>query len=201
MDLEVPKQFANLKHQIQFINISDAEQSLVDWKPVGLFSNYDFELKDIRKTEIRNYYFKINKIGMNIYYMKKKDLFFSIGAEKAVQRQLIEAILDVVSEKFYEVFDFDVLKSYGTIDSTMFRTFNASIEKLISNFGDLNIVKTIRVPCSVCINIFSIIVKRNLIEKAPHYPVPIVCTHLDHDLLVYIDKDYKVRGMSPITFA
>ena len=201
MELEIPKQFENLKHQIQFINISNNEQSLVDWRPVGLFANYDFELKDIRKTEIRNYYFKINKISMNIYYLKKKDFFFSIGVEKALQRQLVEAVLDVVIEKLYDAYDFEVLISYGSIDSTMFKTFKNDIEEILSNFDDLNIVKTIRVPCSVCINIFPIIVKRNLIEKAPHYPVPVVCTHEDHDLLVYIDKEYKVRGMSPITFA
>jgi len=201
MELTKLSKFGDLKNKIKFVNISDKEQSLFDWKSSGSFSNYSLELNNIRKNEINNYYFTIDKGENKIVYVKKKDLFFTIGAEKSVQKQLIEAILDAIESKFNEVYDFEIILSYGNFDQSIFKNFKDDLYKVFENFEELKLVKQVRISCTVCIEMFTIIVKRTLIENAPNYPVPIVCTHVDHDLLVYIDKDYNVRGMSPISFA
>ena len=201
MELTKISQFGDLRKEVKFVNLSDEDQSLFDWKSSGSFINYNLDLNQIRKNDIREYYFSIIKGDYKIIYLKKKELYFVIGVNINLQRQLCEALLDAIISNFNESYDFDKIMSYGSFDSSLLKDFSNHVEEILDNFGELDLVKRVRISCTVCVKGFSIVIKRKTIEKAPHYPVPVVCTHLDHDLLVYIDKNYNVRGMAPITFA
>lgn len=201
MELTKISNLGDLKKKISFFNISDEDQSLFDWKSSGAFINYNLDLNNIRKNDICEYYFTIIKGDYKIVFLKKQELSFVIGVEINLQRQLCEALLDAIISEFNQVYDFKVIMSYGSFEPSLLKDFSKHVEEIIDNFEELDLVKRVRISCTVCVQGFSIIIKRTTIEKALHYPVPVVCTHLDHDLLVYIDKDYKVRGMSPITFA
>ena len=185
----------NLKENISFINITSNESTLVDWKPPRSFKSFILDLRMVKENEVQEIYFHLDKGNMKIVYIRKGVLLLSIGALPEVQFQLLEAILELVDKQFNEMYDTEVILSYGTISENTFNPFKTKIDTLLDGFKELDVGKTVSTFCRVCKKNLPIFIKRSMIEQADSFPVPIVYHHEGHATLCYIDKNFEVRGV------
>ena len=190
----------SIQRDLKFINISNEKIFLIEWKSPGSFKNYVLDMHTIRENNINDFFFHINKLGMKIVYIKKQGIIFTIGAEDSVQYQLLEALLEYIIEKFYEREDL-VSKLYiKNITSDAFKSFTYDIDKFVDKFADLDLVKTVEVPCKICKRHFTLILKKKIIENSTNFPVNVVSIHNGHPIVIYVDKDFKVRGTGHVNF-
>jgi len=186
--------FNNIKEKLNFINISTDELSLVEWKPPRSFKSYILDLNIVKENAAKDVFFHIFKGNSKIAHIKKDYLIYSIGAKTDVQFQLMEALLEYVDKKFKEIYDIDVILSFENVSSNIFRDFNNTIENILDNLNELDLVKKISVYCRVCKKVLHVFVKRSFIENSEDFPVPIVYNHEGHAVLIFIDKNFDVRG-------
>ena len=132
---------------------------------------------------------------MKIVNIRKHNLIYTVGASPAVQYQLLEALLEHVDLKFNETYNVEVILSYGDFSPGLFNEFKGTIEGIIKNFADLDLVKRIHVECRVCGTVLPLFVKKSFIDNAESYPVPIVYSHKGHAILCFIDKNFQHRGV------
>jgi hypothetical protein len=60
-------------------------------------------------------------------------------------------------------------------------------------------IKTIREVCPTCKKTIKFAIDTEKITgKTNKFPISVAIRHEDHDLIVYIDANYKVRGIEPI---
>ncbi len=180
---------------LEFINISNEDFTLFEWKPMNSFRRFDLDLNIIKQNPINDIFFHRDKGNMKIVYIRKHNLIYSSGASPEVQFQLLEALLEYVDLKFNETYDVDVILSYGNFTSSIFNGFKEIIENIIKNFGELDLVKRIHVECRVCNKVLPLFVKKSFITNADSYPVPIVYTHKGHAILCFIDQNFQHRGI------
>jgi len=145
-------------------------------------------------------YYHINKADSKIIFIKKKNIVFVIGADKSVQFQLIEAILDYISDEFIEIYGESFLNSYDAIYDDFFKGFNSVVEKAIKIVPSKN-GKFIDAFCKYCKKTLKIYVKNSLIENSTKKLVPLVFNHQDHALLLYIDTNFVVRSAEIIAIS
>ncbi len=183
----------DISNLIYFIHFGTKEYIYFSWKSKIRPKAFIFDYAIARDTTISDIFFHLNKGDIKIAYIKKNDLVFIIGADRSVQFQILEALLENLSEKFNEIYG-DVLKEIfeiGTED--FFKDFITKIEQSIKTIPS-QIGKIINTHCRVCNKYVNIYVKNSLIEDAEDYPVTLVYNHGGHSLLLYIDADFKVRG-------
>ena len=187
--------FNNILNYLEFINISTDDQSIFEWKPPNSYKSYMLDLNIVKQNRISNIFFHLNKGNLKIVHIRKDKLIYSAGASNEIQFQLLEALIDHISIKFYEIWDVDYVLSYENFTPTVFNSFKNEVQKIIEKFNTLDLIKIINVECMVCEKILPLIVKVSLIKNAESYPVPIVFDHLGHSILCYIDKNFHVRGV------
>jgi hypothetical protein len=186
--------FTDIKQKLNFINISTEKLTLVEWKPPRSFKSYILDLNIVKENATEDIFFHIYKGNSKIAHIKKGDLIYTIGAKNDVQFQLMEALLEFIDEKFKEIYDLEVILSFENVSSNIFRNFNNNIEKILDNLKELDLVKNISVYCRVCKKVLQIYVKRSFIETAEDFPVPLVYNHSGHAVLIFIDRNFDVRG-------
>ena len=187
--------YKNIVEFLEFINISTEKFTLFEWKPGSSFRRFDLDLNIIKENPISDIFFHRDKGNMKLVYIRKHNLIYTVGASPAVQYQLLEALLEYVDLKFNEIYDVDVILSYGELSPGLFNKFKGTIEDIIRNFADLGLVKRIHVECRVCGTVLPLFVKKSFIENAESYPVPIVYSHRGHAILCFIDQNYHHRGV------
>ncbi|TFG05722.1 MAG: hypothetical protein EU539_08945 [Promethearchaeota archaeon] len=139
-------------------------------------------------------FYCIPKADIKIVYYSQDDIVYTIGADPEVPSQLLEAILELLIIEFTEMYDKSLLIScYGDV-CNIFDGFKPVIEKKLKNFENLNMIKSALVNCKACKKTIPIIIKKSVVENSTKTTVPIVYIHGGHALLVYVDKNYKVRG-------
>lgn len=180
---------------LEFINISNEDFTLFEWKPMNSFRRFDLDLNIIKQNPINDIFFHRDKGNMKIVYIRKHNLIYSSGSSPEVQFQLLEALLEYVDLKFNETYDVDVILSYGNFTSSIFNGFKEIIENIIKNFVELDLVKRIHVECRVCNKVLPLFVKKSFITNAESYPVPIVYKHKGHAILCFIDRNFQHRGI------
>jgi len=185
----------DLEKSINFINISANDVVIFEWKPTGSFTSFALDLNIIKENTAVDIFFHLNKGNRKMVYIRKGSALYTIGSEDTIQFQLLEALVEAVIKEFKEIYDLDVILSYENVSANIFNGFKSSVDEIIKKFKDLNIIKTIRVPCRVCNKNLGLIIKKNIIEEADSYPVPIVYNHKGHAILCYIDKNFEVRGV------
>ncbi len=189
----------NIEENLKFVNISTENLKLFEWKPSGSYKSYVLDLNIVKENPTENIFFHIDKGNMKIVYIKNKNIIYTIGADIAVQFQLLEALLEHISKKFNEIYDINVILSYGTATDSVFKTFKSNTDEIIKSFHALDLIKSIRVHCRVCnVNVI-LYIKKSLIEKADSYPVPIVYSHRGHSIVCYIDQKFAVRGVELVS--
>lgn len=187
--------YSNIGEYLEFINISNDKITLFEWKPEKSFKRFDLDLNIVRENTISDIFFHKDKGNMKLVHIRKNNLIYTIGASIKVQFQLIEALLEYISFKFHETYDIDVIFSYSNFNPNIFNNFKQTIESIIKNFADLNLVKRIQVECRVCKTVLPLFVKKSFIQDAESYPVPIVYVHEGHAILCFIDQNFQHRGV------
>ena len=190
-----------IRRDLKFVSISTEKITIVEWKASGSFKSYVLDMHTIRENKVNDVFFQINKGGMKILYVRKNDVIFVIGAQNGIQQQILETLLECIIEKFHERNDIISKLSIKNITSDAFVSFKYDIEDVIERFGDLGLVMKVDVQCKVCKNVFPLIIKKSIIENSSNFPVHVACVHFGHAIIVYIDKNFKVRGTGPINFA
>ena len=185
----------DLEKSINFINISANDVVIFEWKPPGSFTSFALDLNVIKENTTVDIFFHINKGNRKMAYIREGSALYTIGSEDTIQFQLLEAIVEAVIKEFKEIYDLDVILSYENVSANIFNGFKSSVDEILKKFKDLNTIKIIRVPCRVCNKNLGLIIKKNIIEEADSYPVPIVYNHKGHAILCYIDKNFEVRGV------
>ncbi len=186
--------YDNVDTNIQFINISSQDLTLLEWKPPRSFKSFVLDLNIVKAYATDNIFFHIDKGNMRIVHIRKGNIIYSIGSNNNVQFQLLEAILNKINEEFNEIYDINVIFSYGNVTPNMFKAFKPRIDNILLNIKELNLTIKVDVYCRVCEKLIPVLIKRRTIETAESFPVPIVYIHNGHALLLYIDAKYAVRG-------
>ncbi|MFX1418840.1 MAG: hypothetical protein ACFE9N_07970 [Promethearchaeota archaeon] len=187
--------YKNIAEFLEFINISNENFTLFEWKPENSFRRFDLDLNIVKENPISDIFFHRDKGNMKLVYIRKHNLIYTVGASPAVQYQLLEALLEYVDLKFNEIYDVKVILSYGDFSPGLFNEFKGIIKDIIKQFADLGLVQRIHVECRVCGKVLPLFVKKSFIEYAESYPVPIVYSHKGHAILCFIDKNFQHRGV------
>ncbi len=187
--------FKKILNYLEFINISNDEFTIFEWKPPKSYKSYMLDLNIVKQNRMSNIFFHLNKGNLKIVHIRKGNLIYSAGSTNEIQFQLLEALIEYISKEFYEVWDVDYVLSYENFTPSIFHPFKKNIEDIVERFHKLDLIKVINVECMVCNKILPLIVKISLIENAESYPVPIVFDHVGHSILCYIDKNFSVRGV------
>lgn len=185
---------------IYFINIRYFEKSLFSWKLKNFQKSFFLESSLTRKAPQGSRYYHINKEDLKIAYIKKNDIVFIIGADKFLQFQILEVILDAISDKFIELYGETFLNTYDAIYDDFFKGFNSVVENSIKTAPNKN-GKFVNAYCKLCNETLRVYIKNSLIESAEKKLVPLVFNHQDHALLLYIDTNFKVRGTEIVSIS
>ncbi|TFF87167.1 MAG: hypothetical protein EU549_05250 [Promethearchaeota archaeon] len=185
----------NFKERLNFINISSEIMSIYEWKPPNSFKSYVLDLKIVKEYAMEDIFFHIYKGNSKIVHIKKGTLIYTVGAKNDVQFQLLEALLEKISEEFSAMFDVDVILSFENVSKNVFRNFDTILDETLNFFGELNLVKKINAYCRVCKKVLPIFVKKSFINNSEDFPVPLVYSHKGHAILVFIDQNFDVRGV------
>ncbi len=183
----------NIKNKLHFINISKEEMTFFEWKPPRSFKSYILDVNIVKDNTTQDIFFHLNKGNMKMVYIRKGILLYTIGSDQDVQYQLLEALLEQIDKKFHEIWDIDVILSYGNVSSNIFKDFTTHVNEIIENCNEL--IKKVDVYCRVCKKTLMLYVKNSIIENAVSFPVPLVFTHRGHALVTYIDQNFVVRGV------
>jgi hypothetical protein len=187
--------YRNIIEFLEFINISNEESTIFEWKPLKSFRRFDLDLNVVKENPVSDIFFHRDKGNMKLAYIRRNNLIYTVGASIKVQFQLLEALLEHVSFKFHEMYDVEVIMSYGDFNPAMFNGFKQVLVNIILKFADLDLVKRIQVECRVCKKVLPLFVKKSMIENADSYPVPIVYVHEGHAILCFIDQNFHHRGV------
>ncbi len=187
--------YGNIGEFLEFINISNDKFTLFEWKPAQSFRRFDLDLNIVRKNETKDIFFHKDKGNMKIVYIRKNNLLYIVGSSLEVQFQLLEALLEYIDLKFNETYDVEVILSYGNFSPNIFDGFKETIEDILANFAELDLVKRIHIECRVCKKVLPLFVKKSFIQNAESYPVPIVYVHAGHATLCFIDQNFQHRGV------
>ncbi|MFX0155220.1 MAG: hypothetical protein ACFE9Q_11930 [Candidatus Hodarchaeota archaeon] len=187
--------YKNIAQFLEFINISNDSFTLFEWKPPRSMRRFDLDLNIVKENPISDIFFHKDKGNMKIVYIRKHNLLYTVGSSTKVQYQLLEALLEHIDLKFNEMYDVEVILSYGNFSLGLFNGFKQVIEDIIKNYADLDLVKRIQVECKVCKKVLPLFIKKSVIEQAESLPVPIVFSHKGHSILCFIDSNFQHRGI------
>jgi hypothetical protein len=127
---------------------------------------------------------------MRVVAHARENVVFTVGAEPRLQFCIIEALIELVVEEFLSKFGTETRCNEFYNEGY---DFEKPIESILEKIpGQVFFVRT---PCRLCEDKYvGIFVKKSIIDNATYYPVSLVFKHDSHALLIYIDRDYKVRG-------
>ncbi len=187
--------YSRVLQNLEFINISTDQFTIFEWKPPMSYKSFILDLNIVKQNPVSNIFFHIFKGNMKIVHIRLKDIIYTAGSNNEVQFQLLEALIERVSEVFNERYDIESYIKYDNFSTTVLNPFKEEIDSIIENFNTLDTVVELKVPCMVCNGILPIIVKRSFIDNAESYPIPLVYNHKGHAILCFIDKNYDIRGV------
>ncbi|MBY9002475.1 MAG: hypothetical protein KGD73_00735 [Candidatus Lokiarchaeota archaeon] len=182
-------------NNLEFINISNEEFTLFEYKPKGSYKSFILDLNVSKQNPMSDIFFHMNKGNLKIVHIRKGNIIYSAGSNIEMQFQLLEAIIEEVSVEFNKKYAVDYILSYDNFSPGIFNKFEIEIEELLDNFEERDLIKVVNIPCMVCNVTKPLIVKRSFINNAESYPVPIVYVHEGHVVLCFIDKNFDVRGV------
>ncbi len=193
----------NLLNQILYLNIGPYKQedSYFHWQSKKYEKSSFFDLKLTRNAPESGIFYCHTRVDSKLVYYVAKDTVFSINMELEVQSQLMEAILEYIANKFFENYDESLLMTCSGDMSQIFNGFEPVVEEVFRNYDKLDLIKTALVTCNGCKKNISIVVKKSLIEQSTKPTAPLVYVHSGHALLIYLDKQFKVRGAELVSIS
>ncbi|MHA1146902.1 MAG: hypothetical protein ACTSR8_01510 [Promethearchaeota archaeon] len=186
-----------------FINIGryQHDDNYFEWTSSTNPKSTFFEIKGARNAPFTDIFFCINKPNIKLVYYVKDETVFTMGASPEVQSLLLETLLEYLIEQFFKTYDSTMLLSCYGDTCHIFNGFSSVIREAFNNFNSLNLYKTALVHCKGCKKTITIVIKKSMVENSEKPTIPIVYAHSGHAVLVYIDKQYKVRGNELVTLS
>jgi len=188
----------NLLEQIFFFNIGPAnrDDTYFEWRNENFNKPTLFEIKFARRAPIKDLFFCISKVDEKIvyYHHSETDTVFSIGSRTEVQSQLLEALIEHLIENFFYTFDKSLLQTCYGDQCDIFSSFQEIVENSFINYEKLNLIKIVLVTCKGCKKTIPVVIKKTLVEKSQKSNTPLVYSHSGHAVLIYIDKQFQIRG-------
>ncbi len=190
--------------KILFLNIGPYQrdnETYFQWMSNRYYKPSFFDVKLTRTTLFKDIFFCLIKKDLKLVYIVKDDVVFAIGAEADVQSPLLEALLEYLIEEFFFTYDKSLLMTCYGETCNIFDGFSSTIVQTLKNYNDIGLVETAYVTCKACNKTLSIVIKKSLIKNSKSPTVPIVYVHSGHSILVYVDKNFKVRGAEIVSIA
>ena len=186
----------DLMKTVYFINIGRYrhDDNYFEWTSPSNPKSTFFEIKGARNAPFKDIFFCLNKPDIKLVYYVKEETVFTIGAHTEVQSLLLETMLEYLIEQFFKTYDESMLMSCYGDTCHIFNGFSSIIRETLNNFNKLDLYTTALVHCKGCNKTIKLVIKKSLVENSHKPTVPIVYVHGGHAVLVYIDKQYKVRG-------
>ncbi|MHA1437696.1 MAG: hypothetical protein ACTSPD_08960 [Promethearchaeota archaeon] len=194
----------NFKTKLFFVNISKENNNIFSWKSKYSLKHHFFDINSVKNIGQlkKNIFLHLNKGDIKIVFTKQHKLIFIIGADIQIQFQMLEAFLEYLMEKFIERYR-NVLNGFRTGANNIFQDFSNTIESALDNLNNLDLVFFKDVYCTVCKKIHYLAIKKSLIENADETKtiIPLVYYHDGVSLLIYIDKQYDIRGVEIVSLS
>lgn len=184
----------NLLEQIYFLNVGlyKKDDTYYQWKNENNPRSNFFELQLARNAPQEKIFYCDAKEDQKTVYYVEKDTVFCIGADPKVQSQLLEALLEHLMVHFFILYEEQLNKvRHGEI-SHFFKDFKMLVHDVFENYNRLDLFKIAMVNCKGCQASLNVIIKKSIKFDKP--TSTIVYIHEGHALLLYIDKQYLVRG-------
>jgi hypothetical protein len=190
---------SNLVNQIYFFNIGPVgrpAESFYEWKAKTYYKRTQFELNLTRHVQFNDIFFCIAREDAKLVYMvnSETDTVFTIAAEPQIQSSLLEAIVEYLIDKFFKTYDTSLLMTCYGEQCNIFDGFHSTVKYTLNNYQELDIIRSTLVTCKACGKTLKVIIKKSLVDKTSKPTTPIVYVHSGHSILIYLDKNYKVRG-------
>jgi len=187
----------NLLEKIYFFNIGGykSDDNYFHWTSKFYHKNPLFQIKATRNPPHKEIFYTISNPDITIVYYALKETVFSIGGHPELQSKLLEALIEYLVGRFYETYDSSLLTTCYGDSCNIFDGFKMTILDLLKNFNNKDLIKIARVDCKGCDKkTQEVIIKKSLISKSKSTTNPLVFIHSGHALLIYLDKEFKVRG-------
>ena len=146
--------------------------------------------KNLAKKE--DIFYHIERHDRKICFFLFKNMLYVVGSENETQFQLLEAIIEESSQEFASFYK----KKLEQREAGFAYEHKEFDKKFLRIITDLKYIVTIVfAPCSVCGCTISVIAKNSIVNRPEQrLPVPLVYTHQGHSLLIYLDRQFNVRG-------
>ncbi|MFX1237559.1 MAG: hypothetical protein ACFFAS_14355 [Promethearchaeota archaeon] len=195
----------NLLNHIFFVGIGryQSNDSFFNWESLIYPKSSFFELKFTRNAPSKDTFYCLNKENVKlVYYVHgTTDTVFTIGARPIVQSQTLEALIEYLIGEFFDMYDCTLLNSCYGDTCHIFNGFASVIKQALENFKKLDLVKFAHVNCSLCQKTLVVIIKKTIVENSKKTTVPIVYVHSGHSILLYFDRNFKIRGNEFVTLS
>lgn len=193
----------NLFEKMYFVNIGRYrhDDTYFEWISKGYQKSTFFETRVTRNAPEQKVYYVIAKSDIKLVYFVVNDVVFTMGAHADLQSLLMETLLEYMIKQFFEMFDESLFMACYGEQCHIFNSFDEVVTDVFRNYEKLDLFMTSLVHCKGCNKTLKIIIKKSLVENSTKPTVPIVYVHSGHAVLVYVDKQYKVRGNELVTMS
>ena len=181
---------------IEFINISKVDgmqNDIFQWTNIeSSIRKYTLDIIAI-KTQVKSteIFYQVKRNSTKVTFIQKGNLIYIIAGKEFIQFQLLEAIIDEIMLNFQNFYG-DLVNDYTEELNDLFTGFSEIIIDIIQNINSK--IKYVKINCKACKKMINICIKNTLVTEASLYPVNIVYIHNGHGILLYIDKNFMVRG-------
>ncbi|MHA1340021.1 MAG: hypothetical protein ACTSRZ_07495 [Promethearchaeota archaeon] len=183
---------------IYFINISketsNGSDNYIFWRnPKVPGPKYQLDIITVKEMKKMPLIFNhIRRGSIKICFYLENKILYIVGGKEELQFQIFEAIIEEVVDNFKQYYG-DLKRDYKLVFEGLLEGFCDIIPEILAKIPEK--VKLIRCFCRACDTDKMLYVKKSLIEDPnASYPVSLAYIHDGHALLVYIDKNFAVRG-------
>ncbi len=180
----------DLTDKIYYVDIGLEDNSdVAQWRIPGQ-KTFPVDILTARNTAKEDVFTHTETKERKTAYIRQGEFVFTISATYEIQFQLLEAIVELIRDFYFEHF--------GNLSRLLITQGAAKgIVNIVPEMfmkAQTEGVKWIKTYCKACKRDMDICVKRSLIDNARRYPVSLVYLHEGHGILVYIDAHFKIRG-------
>lgn len=137
-------------------------------------------------------FYHLERHDRKICFFLFKNMLYTVGSENETQFQLLEAIIEETSQEFASFYKIKLEQREAGFAYEQ-KEFDKKFQHIIADLK--HIVTVVYAPCIACGQTISVIAKNSIVNRPEQrIPVPLVYTHQGHSLLIYIDKQFNVRG-------
>ncbi len=185
--------------KIRGIYIFKEKDCVFQWSPKGMRSTiFPIELMPAKENVIENEFYQTSVKDLRAISFKKGSWVSIISSDNGIQFQFLEAFIESLLDKFLSTYSIIFSNQFILSDNSLFAGFIGQIEPTFQFIKDERI-KFVRGECRICKAEYYVCVKKDLIEKTTDYPVALVHIHRGHGMLLYIDANFRVRGVERVS--